>query len=581
MRKTHFLVIGGMLCAAGILLQPPESRADVAAEARPDAGSLFRDQMSTVPSTMPDRFRQDSVDEKVNPGAVKEDPNALRIVVKGYVFSGYESLVTEQELQDLVSPTVGNALTYKELQTVADAVTALLHKQGWFLASAYLPKQDVTAGVIQIVINPALSDDRAHILPDKTVRIKKCLLDCIPKDAVRKGYPVDEDELSHALLLMNDLPGISARSSVAAGKTPGTAIVEIAVTEGPLFRGFLLGDNYGNRYTGIWRASALIGANDPFHIGDQASLMVTGADGLLQGRASYSFPILLEGLKGFMSGTLMKYKLVQELEPLDYNGFSVGYDAGLTNTLLRGRNANAAITFTYANRWLIDSKSVTDIRDRRLNSFTVSANGDMQDTYKGGGNTNWTLGLTAGNFHDRISDATLSRTDGFYTRYNYSLNRLQRLRERVTLSVMWKGQKSIKNLDSSEEFTIGGPYAVRAYPVGEGTGDEGDLINVDMRYTLPAPPTWGSFQAGVFYDAGHIRKNWGPSDIPLSTATNLNQYWLQGVGVGLGYIFPGKLSMNLAWAHTVGNNPGRSTSGTNADGLKTNNRFWFQALRYF
>jgi len=44
---------------------------------------------------------------------------------------------------------------------------------------------------------------------------------------------------------------------------------------------------------------------------------------------------------------------------------------------------------------------------------------------------------------------------------------------------------------------------------------------------------------------------------------------------------PGRYSVRLSWAHSLGSNPGRSVNGTNADGKTDDNRFWVQATAWF
>jgi hemolysin activation/secretion protein len=51
-----------------------------------------------------------------------------------------------------------------------------------------------------------------------------------------------------------------------------------------------------------------------------------------------------------------------------------------------------------------------------------------------------------------------------------------------TLYASFSGQRASKNLDSSEEFFLGGPNGVRAYPQGEGAGDEGWLSRLELRH---------------------------------------------------------------------------------------------------
>ena len=61
-------------------------------------------------------------------------------------------------------------------------------------------------------------------------------------------------------------------------------------------------------------------------------------------------------------------------------------------------------------------------------------------------------------------------------------------------------------------------------------------------------------------------------------ATASNSYQLDGVGLGLNLSKPGKYTVRLTWAQTLGDNPGRSVANdANSDGLKDNQRLWFFA----
>ena len=48
-------------------------------------------------------------------------------------------------------------------------------------------------------------------------------------------------------------------------------------------------------------------------------------------------------------------------------------------------------------------------------------------------------------------------------------------------------QWSANSLDSSEKMPITGPFAVRAYPTGEASGDRAWLATAELRWTLPQP----------------------------------------------------------------------------------------------
>jgi hemolysin activation/secretion protein len=560
------------LLAVGSLL----SATSLQAEIIPDAGSILRQQQYQLQP--PNQFPASEKEKVPTP----PDNNGIRVTVRSFTFSGYEGLATEMELQSIVAGSVGKNLSYNELQAQADKVSAYLRQKGWFLAHAYLPKQDVTAGTIEIGITQGKSDGSISIKADKTVRINQSILRGMGKSATHIGQPINKQHLERAVLLINDLPGITARSFVAPGTKTGSSNVEITVSEGSLLKGAVWGDNYGNRYTGSWRGNAMLSVNDPFHLGDKMSLMITKSEGLTLGRIDYSFPIASNGMKGTLSYTGMRYKLIGDLASLEYKGHSNSIDAGLSYPLRRSRTSNITTAITYGYQALIDNRFSVDIHDRKLNTVTFRGKGDSYDTMLGGGYNNWNISATTGDFHESIADISSAKTEGQFTRFNFGLSRLQRLAKRATLDVSWSGQVALNNLDSSEELSLGGPNGVRSYPVGEASGDEGHIINTELRYNLPVPAAWGNVQLCGFYDAGHITIKKEETAISLGTATNLNSYWLQGVGAGLNYTSsPGNFALRLSWAHVIGENSGRSVKGKNSDGQKNDDRFWLESRIYF
>ncbi len=559
------------LLAVGSLL----SAASLQAETIPDAGSILRQQQSQLQLQ-----NQLSAPQKEKVTA-PPDNNGIRVTVKSFTFIGYEGLVTEMELQSVVAGSVGKNISYNELQAQADRVGAYLRQKGWFLAHAYLPKQDVTAGTIEIVITQGKSDGKISIKADKTVRINQSILQRMARHAAQVDQPINKGPLERTILLMNDLPGITARSFVAPGSQTGSSSVEITVTEGSLLKGIVWGDNYGNHYTGSWRANAMLSVNDPLHIGDKLSLMIIESEGMTLGRADYSVPIASNGLSGTLSYTGMRYKLIGDLSSLEYKGHSNSIDAGLSYPVRRSRTSNITTAITYGYQALIDNQFSVDIHDRKLNTVTFRGKGDSYDTMLGGGYNNWNVSATTGDFHESIADISTTKTEGQFTRFNFGLSRLQRLAKRATLDVSWNAQMALNNLDSSQEFSLGGPNGVRSYPVGESSGDEGHIINTELRYNLPVPAAWGNLQLCGFYDAGHVTIRKEETAIPLGTATNLNSYWLQGLGAGLSYSSPGSFTLRASWAHVIGDNPGRSVKGNNSDGQSNDDRFWLESRIFF
>lgn len=542
----------------------------------PDAGSIIRDQQNSMqqPKELPVREPERAKPLKTEAG--------IAVEVKGFTFSGYEGIATEPELQALVADFQGKSLSFGELGALADKVSAHLKEKGWSQARAFLPEQEITSGIITMTITQLKSDGNISIKRDKSVRIGDPVLRGFVQSAIQPGQPINEHNLERSLLLINDIPGISTTASYLPGTATGTSALQIAVTEGSLFSGTLWGDNHGNRYTGSSRGNAMISVNDPLHYGDQISLLLTEASGLAQGRVGYTFPVAGNGFRGNLAWSGMSYELGSELAPLHYKGGSNSVDAGFSYPVLRSRTTNLTTSLSYGFRSLVDTRTDIDIRDKQLNNVTFVVSGDHYDQLIGGGGyTSYNAGFTTGTLHESIADISLTGAEGNYTRFNVGVARLQRLAEHLNVNLSGSAQMALSNLDSSEKFSLGGPNGVRAYPVGEASGDEGQLFSADLRYSLPLDATWGTVQISGFYDAGHITLNKNRYAGDVSSATGKNDYWLQGIGIGINYTWLSRLSLRAVWACVVGDNSGKSSSGNNSDGQNSNNRFWLQGSYSF
>ena len=593
----------------------------------PDAGGLLRKEQPG--QKIPDRLPEP---EKKETPAVRDDTSE-RFTVKGFTFSGFDGQTTEQELlqalaktmgqdlsgrqvdkiasgmarvlqekgwhlartsrpdpdqnitreelQQVVAHVVGQEISFAQLQLEVNKITAMLKARGWLLARAWLPRQDITAGIIHIEIMLGRSDGNLTIKDDDTLRVNKKVLRRIGERGIVKGEVLSRQKLERAALLMNDLPGVKAKLSLQPGLTPGTSSVEITGSEGPLFTGALWGDNYGNRYTGAARANALLNINDPLHLGDHGTFQLTGSEGLYSGAAGYSIPVSANGLRAGIDATWLEYELGKEFSDLDAQGKAFTLTPYIRYPWLRSRKANIFTQLAYDYKALSDSILDIETDDKTLNSLIFTASGDLFDAFNGGGLTTWYASGTWGYMDERTADIDITGVEGGYTLFKAGASRLQRIYGELLLNFAWQSQFSPDNLDSSEQFSLGGPDGVRAYPVSEGLGDQGHLFRLESRYNLPVPEKWGTFCWKVFYDAGYIRLHNDPWPGAVDTATDKNSYWLQGAGTGFDYLYKERFSARIFWAHAIGDNDGKSSDGDNADGQDNNDSFWVQAVWQF
>ena len=102
----------------------------------------------------------------------------------------------------------------------------------------------------------------------------------------------------------------------------------------------------------------------------------------------------------------------------------------------------------------------------------------------------------------RTLDAQYAKTDGRYRKTQLTLQRWQQFIGKSQLLGKIQQQWASKNLDSSEKLSLGGVNGIRAYPLGEVSGDEGYLARIDWRFPLSE-----QCALGVGYDAGRVKIN--------------------------------------------------------------------------
>jgi len=550
--------------------------------AQPDAGTILQEQRQMQPS-LPDRLPSEEKKEIVKPALAD---SGVKVTVRQFRFTGsFEGMVTDAELQELVKESVGKELGFAELLQVAGRVTSYLReKKGFLLARAYLPQQDITEGIIEISIVAGLvsGDVRIDIKPPS--RISPSFLQAIAKSAVPGDEPARMDQIERGVMLMNDLPGIHAQASLEPGSAPGSTRLAINAIEGKIFNGMLSGDNYGDRYVGTWRGTAQASANDPFGLGDQFILSGTFAERTVQGRAAWSIPIGARGLSGNLSYSYMQYELGEELKSLNAKGLAHTLDAGLTYPLLRTRAASVWTGFNFEYLILSDEANHAKTRDRQVAVGNLNLTGSFYDGFGGGGMTSTNLGIYGGSVDlsgleaNKTADAAGPQTHGGFSRAAYSLARLQRVTRQLALFGSLRGQAASGNLDSSQKFILGGPSGIRAYPVGEASGDDGHAGSLEARLDLPFMPAWAATQLIGFCDAGWISLHHSPWNGSINNATAKNDYVLSGGGFGINMGKSGLYSLRASYAHKIGANDGKTLQGNDVDNHNDSGRFWLQLV---
>ncbi|SFU51903.1 Hemolysin activation/secretion protein [Polaromonas sp. YR568] len=507
------------------------------AQTAPDAGQVLRDLQQAPPAPMPQAAPLQRIDETADLSQKGE----ARVMVKSVTINGNKEIPTEQ-LQPLVASLVGAERSLTQLNAAARRITAYYRSQGFAVARAYLPAQDITDGAITIsIIEGRISSHKINnqsLLSDE--RAQAYL------GQIKDGDVIKSDQIDRGLLLLQDTPGVStSRATLQPGASVGTSELLIEVNPAKPYSGNVVLDNYGSRYTGEYRVAGTFNVVSPLKIGDQLTAnLLTAGDNLSFARLAYQLPVGSDGLKVGAAYSDIHYKLGKEFEALQAHGTATSASLFAAYPFIRSQFKNLNGTVALEDKRLKDYVDGTNtFTPKKVTTTSFGLSGSLQDALGGGGITGLDLSVILGSLSINSPtalaiDAASARSNGSYTRMTYGLNRLQRFTDSTFLAVSLSGQTASKNLDSSEKFSLGGINGVRAYPQGEASGDEGLRGTVELRHNVIP-----NVQATLFYDWGSVTINRNPFGPAASNSRNL-----AGVGVGVNAALgPVQLRSSLAW----------------------------------
>jgi hemolysin activation/secretion protein len=533
----------------------------------PTAGSQLQ---QLPPSSTPSQPLPKIRIEQATAPPVTASTDTTRVMVRALRVTG-ASVFKEETLIAATGFQPGSQLGMTDLQVMAARITAFYRRHGYFVAQAYLPAQQVNQNVVSI----AVSEGRYG---NVTVRNSSNLSTPLAQnklDGLNSGDPITIAPLENRLLLLSDEPGVRVSSTLAPGATPGTSDLLVDIAPGPRISGSVNADNAGNPYTGEYRVGATVNLNDPLGRGDVASLRVlTSGSGLRYGRASYQMQI--DRFTVGASYSELTYRLGKQFSPLDAHGSAEVASVYGFYPLLRSRDTNLTAGLVYEDKTIQDKIGLFDsVSDRTAHVLSGQLYGNHRDDFGGGGVTSFFVSLSAGSLDIetpaiRAADAVTARSNGAYSKLWFNLTRTQRLTDLWSLGASFTGQLASKNLDPSEKMVLGGMDGVRAYPQGEGFGDQGYQVSLEARLLLAGLSNHVPGQVHLigFVDNGHVTINKHPWYAGFNSET------VSSGGVGMTWDDPGDFSVRTYYATKLGSQ--RAISAPDRSG-----RFWIELIKYF
>ncbi|HEY4079926.1 MAG TPA: ShlB/FhaC/HecB family hemolysin secretion/activation protein [Burkholderiaceae bacterium] len=545
------------------------------AQTPPDAGTQRQQAEREHPLVLPGKqppLRGDVTAPVARPGGTS-------VQVRSFHFSG-NSQLSDAQLQRTVHDFVGRTLDVAGLQTAAAAVSKAYRDAGR-VARVVLPQQTVAQGVVEIQIIEARM---GKVLIDGAdpKRVPTSLILATAGGSQVQGQPLDRDGLARGVMLADDLPGVTIAGSLRRGQGPDETDLVLSVKDQPLFVGDAWVDNAGSRSTGELRAAARLTAESPLHQGDRFDALAIASEGSKYLRTDFSLPVGARGARLGVNASALKYRAVtSDFSALAINGKSSGVGLDFGYPLLRTRSRNLFLSAELDSVNFLNRAQGEVSSDYNVQSASLGLNGNLFDEIGGGGvntaSVSW-ISSTVDLSHSPSAarDALTTRTNGHSNRLRYSLSRQQALPgpwgDALSFYAAYRGQWASKNQDSSNRFSLGGPAGVRAYPVDEGGGSKGQVLNLELRARLPH-----SLVLTGFADWGHVvvnADNAFASANPAAGSALPNAYSLKGAGLELAAALPHNGNLHLTWAHRIGSNPNPTATGNDQDGSKVKNRLW-------
>lgn len=556
----------------------------------PNSGTMLKQQENkqeetNIPRQLP------KADKVIESNKVKSEKGVgPKVLIKDIKVDVPQNILSESDLSIILSDSIGKELGFDEINSLVTTLNEHLRSNGFILARAYLPQQDISGGIVNIkVLDGRLEGQDVDIVDINStdLRISQDVLQKIASSRLTNDKAVLTSDVERVLLLINDLPAVSARATLKQGKTPGTTRINIDVKEDRMFSGVAWLDNYGSRYSGSKTINGQVNINDPLSIGDRFSGTVSLAERNKNINVRYSLPFLYDGIRINGTANFLDYEIGKELESSESEGNAVTYGFGASYPIIRSRRRNITVAGNYYNKELEDKVADVTFSNRLVDSFELRASMDNIDGWYGGGFSMISATLIFGDIDlsridsDLASDELTAKVNGKYTLLRCSASRLQRLPGQFSLWGSFKAQMTNQNLDSSEKFSLGGINGIRAYPGGEANGDQGWQLTTEVRYDLKKGWDFGNVQLFGFLDLGGIRLNRNPWENSVTTITEKNQYNLTGIGFGASLLKSGEYNVKAQIAAPLVDNDGRDTNGNDSDGLTEDVRFWLGASYQF
>ncbi len=467
------------------------------------------------------------------------EKNAPRMRIKGFRIrgvkphpeAGIDQATIEQKVREaaqaMVKGVAARGFTISMLDALTTTISRFYREKGYFLARAYIPEQTVKDGIVQINIVEGFLDQVVykgnHLY--QTEQLQKVFKPFL-------GQPIYKPAIEQTLFTLNDYPGLSSKMIFGPGLKPGSAALQLDVTEIASINQFSF-DNFGSIYTGEYRWRYHHQSNNLFGQADSLQLDAMLTTSPTNSRfidVAYQQPVINDD---FLTGgrvSLNNFDVGGNLSDLGINGDSRDLQGFIKYRYRRQRDEKISFDGGLHLKSAVSNvRSTLDSEDKISVLYGGASYAGSSWSSSGVYQTariKLSLGLpnflgsmdSNGNGKSGRAGGSGALAGGNFSKLNFAYSRLQPIKPLQNLLLRLRGQLSSDLLASTEQISLGGPDSVRAYPVAAALMDSAYILSVEWIADASPDIEQGLFnrlRLSVFFDYAH-----GSQNDPLQNEVN-------------------------------------------------------------